>query len=155
LKGNQDPIDLSGLITQIIPGKRWKVYYPRRIIWRKWSEIVGDAVAQVSRPLYFKDMDTLVVGVKDSLWMQQLSYERSIILKKINNILPDYSHLKEIYFTIKNIPSSKSYKNKSRKNSKKISLDNSELEALEKISDKELRYSFKQLLINIKKGPAN
>jgi len=160
MKENKKPTELSGLFGQIVPGKRWRIYYPRKVIWKKWPEIVGEAVAKVSWPLYFRDINGLVVGVKDNLWMQQLSYERVMILKKINELLPEHSKLKEIYFKIEDISFLQIKDNKSKKKDKPrlltATFNKYEIESLNKIKDQELKASFQRLLKNIKeKGPEN
>ena len=54
---------------------RWK-------LWARWGEIVGPSIANVCEPVALKD-GTLFIWVKSSVWMQQLSFMKDALQKKI------------------------------------------------------------------------
>jgi len=62
----------------------------------KWSEIVGDSIADVSQAVRFDD-DTLLVSVPDAVWRQELLMQTDNILKKIH-ALPGGRAVKRIHF---------------------------------------------------------
>jgi hypothetical protein len=95
---NRDIKPASSIFPGAVPGRRWKIFFPRRIIWQKWEEIVGEVVSKNAWPWYFRDVDCLVVAVSDNIWMQQLTYQKTFILEKLNEDLPQGSKLKDLRF---------------------------------------------------------
>ena len=93
----------SSIFSGIVPGKKWKIFLPRRIIWQKWQDVVGDAVSRQACPWYFSGLDCLVVAVSDNIWMQQLTFQASIILDGLNRHLPSGSKLKEVRFRLADV----------------------------------------------------
>lgn len=51
-----------------------------------WSEIVGESIAQRTRPECIRN-GQLVVRVVDSTWAQELSFRREAILKRLQRFL--------------------------------------------------------------------
>lgn len=51
-----------------------------------WNSVVGEAVANNSKPAEFKGK-ILVVHVSSSVWMHELQYYKQDMIKKINKIL--------------------------------------------------------------------
>lgn len=51
----------------------------------------------------FKERDVLVLAVSDSVWMQQLSLQKLMLLEAINRVLPPESMVRDLHFTMKNI----------------------------------------------------
>lgn len=88
----------SSIFPDVVPGKKWKIFLPRRIIWQKWEEIVGEAVSGNAWPWYFRDLDCLIVAVSDNIWMQQLTYQKALILESLNRHLPAGSKLRDLRF---------------------------------------------------------
>lgn len=97
---NSGIVPSSSIFPGVVPGKKWKVFLPRRIIWQKWQEVVGDAVSRQAWPWYFRDMDCLVVAVSDNIWMQQLTFQGMVILQGLNKFLPATSRLSDIKFSL-------------------------------------------------------
>ncbi len=68
--------------------------------WRivnAWPEIVGEKVAEVTRPIRYED-STLIVSVPDAGWRQELHLQIDTILDKIHE-LPGGKVVKKIRFT--------------------------------------------------------
>jgi len=99
----RDTEQASSIFQNIVPGKKWKVFLPRRVIWQKWEEIAGEALSRNAWPWYFRDMDCLVIAVPDNIWMQQLSYQKDVILERINQHLPTGSRLGNLRFQLGDI----------------------------------------------------
>ena len=55
-------------------------------IWRVWKEVVGQTYAENSRPSKIRNKQ-LTVSVSDSIWLQEMTYYKEIILEKLNQRL--------------------------------------------------------------------
>lgn len=55
-------------------------------VWNLWNSVVGDVVAENTRPAAFKGR-LLLVHVVSSTWMHQLQFLKTDILRKINDAL--------------------------------------------------------------------
>ena len=55
-------------------------------VWSLWNSVVGDVVAENTRPAAFKGR-LLLVHVVSSTWMYQLQFLKTDILRKINDAL--------------------------------------------------------------------
>jgi predicted nucleic acid-binding Zn ribbon protein len=62
-----------------------------------WPDCVGDCAARVSEALKLRS-GTLIVWVRDPLWMQQLSLLKYELLKKYRESFPKLE-IRDIYFT--------------------------------------------------------
>jgi len=154
-----NPIDSSKTVFEsIVSGRRWHVYFPRRIIWQRWEEIVGKPVASSAYPWHFKELHCLVIAVSDSIWMQQLSYESVSLLEKINSLLPGHARLSHLRFVVTDVDSVKrntkwlaanrrmKRKNRYAKGVTARDLNEKELGLLESLDDPELRQHFENIL---------
>lgn len=70
---------------------RWK-------LWMQWSEIVGETIAQNSEPISYYN-GTLYLHVKNSTWMQQMTFMSENIKNAINQKFKK-GYVKEIRFTL-------------------------------------------------------
>jgi hypothetical protein len=55
-------------------------------IWRSWPDIIGSRLAEMARPLG-RRRDALIIGVEDSLVMQELTYFSEEIRERIGEFL--------------------------------------------------------------------
>lgn len=55
-------------------------------IWRVWKEVVGETYAENSQPSRIRKKE-LTITVTDSIWLQELTFSKEIILEKINRKL--------------------------------------------------------------------
>jgi len=60
--------------------------YQLQQVFSQWNEIVGDAIDKATLGLSFQD-GRLEIQVGSSVWYQELSYQRSEILTKVNTWL--------------------------------------------------------------------
>jgi len=68
--------------------------------WRivnAWPDIVGEKVAEVTRPIRYEE-NTLIVSVPDAGWRQELHLQIDMILDKIHEV-PGGKVVKNIRFT--------------------------------------------------------
>ncbi len=55
-------------------------------LWKKWEDVIGPEMAQMARPLK-RQKNTLIIGVEDSIIMQELYFYSEEILKRIEDFL--------------------------------------------------------------------
>ena len=130
---------IKQLLEQIIPREsEWKIY-----LLKHWDVIVGDLSAHMFLEKIYQD-ESLIVGVYDSSWMQELYFLSSILIQKINEQLGK-PYIKTIRF--KYIPQKRrlSIVNKSitAKNIAPMQLTMQEYKMLEIITDPHLKEALK------------
>lgn len=111
-----------------------------------WNSIIGGLKTKVK--LEKIQDDTLILGVYDSSWMQELYLLSNVIIKTINSKL-DQPRIKHIRFKRaewKN-ENKEQIKEIKKAHSKKIELSSRELFALKKIRDPQLSEALKNFLI--------
>jgi predicted nucleic acid-binding Zn ribbon protein len=64
-----------------------------------WPEIMGPAISQRSRPEYIRNK-TLYIKVSDSGWAQELSFQKNVILTRLQRFLEKDTVVKEIRFFV-------------------------------------------------------
>ena len=67
-----------------------------------WKDIVGEDIAQRTRPECFRN-GALVVRVKDSSWAQELSFQKEVILKKLRNFISSDLKVDDVQFYVGDI----------------------------------------------------
>ncbi|MCG0275088.1 MAG: DUF721 domain-containing protein [Thermosediminibacteraceae bacterium] len=68
------------------------------MIFVYYEEIVGEKLARVSKPIFFRG-DTLFIGVESPVWAHQLLFFKTEILEKINSFL-SFPLVKDIRFQV-------------------------------------------------------
>lgn len=132
---------LGNIVHTLLPQQEaWKVY-----LIQNWSTITGD----LSDKMCIIDIQktTLVIGVYEASWLQELYFLSSLLLTKINQHL-DKPRLNTLRFKAVGRKKKKKFtKPIIIEQNKKITLTNREKDALERISDTQLRTALKQFLI--------
>jgi len=64
-----------------------------------WKEIVGDDVAERSRPECFRN-GALVVRVSTSTWAQELSFQKEAILKRLRKFVDADTVVEDVQFYV-------------------------------------------------------
>ncbi len=100
---SSSPVQIGSLLDGLATRYRWQKRLSRNTIWQQWPEIAGEAIAKHSWPMKFKERDVLVLAVSDSVWMQQLSLQKLMLLEAINRTLPPESMVRDLHFTMENI----------------------------------------------------
>lgn len=71
---------------------RWK-------LWAQWKDIVGENMAEGCEPVSLQ-FGHLQIWVKNSVWMQQLTFFKGEILKRIHDKYPHLDNIQKITFTL-------------------------------------------------------
>jgi len=76
----------SEIIPDIIDKKGGREKFALIRLWKNWEKVLGKELAQLARPIGTKEK-TVIIGVEDSILMQELTFYAPDILKKINQFL--------------------------------------------------------------------
>lgn len=77
---------LERVFNQLEKQVNWQKHHQFRQVLQHWSGVVGAAVSSHTRP-YSIQRGTLNIATANSVWAQNLSFERLRILQKLNQIL--------------------------------------------------------------------
>ena len=89
---------MSELLNSLIQKKGWKKQISRNRVFLLWDRIVGEDIAVHAQPFVVRGK-TLWLNVSDSVWMQQLQFQKMTILERIKQVLPG-SSITDIRFQI-------------------------------------------------------
>jgi predicted nucleic acid-binding Zn ribbon protein len=90
---------ISKVITRIKSTQAgWQKHYQFQQISEQWSEIVGEMVAQQTRPTGIYDR-ILKVAVSTPQWSQALAFQRIKLLEKLQGILKNPQAIVDIHFS--------------------------------------------------------
>lgn len=124
----------------------WKIQ-----LLQNWPSIIGKLHSKVRLEKINKD--SLVLGVYDSCWLQELYLLSPILLRKINQKLENKSFkrlsFRQVY--IKKSKTKEAFK-KQETTSEKTTLTRKEQKTLEKIKDPDLKDSLKSFLLRCRRG---
>lgn len=94
------PSNVTGIVKDIALRYGWGARLSRGMVWDVWEEIVGPQVSIHAWPERFTERDILVVVVSDSVWMQQLCFQRQLFIDGLNARLPSGTEIKDIRFVL-------------------------------------------------------
>ena len=94
------PSKVTGIVEDLAIRYGWVARLSRGRIWDVWEEIVGPQVSIHAWPERFSERDILVVVVSDSVWMQQLCFQRQLFIDGLNARLPSGTEIKDIRFVL-------------------------------------------------------
>ena len=94
------PFNVAGIVRELALRYGWGGRLSRGMIWDVWEEIVGPQVAIHAWPERFSERDILVVVVTDSVWMQQLCFQKQLVIDGLNTRLPSGAKIKDIRFIL-------------------------------------------------------
>jgi hypothetical protein len=83
---SNNPTDLGSLLASVLTQKDWQRRLRLHQLFLFWDEVVGREIARHAQPQVIKG-DVLWLAVTDSIWMQQLQFERHHILELLNTRL--------------------------------------------------------------------
>jgi len=78
--------DLGSLLATVLQKKNWQRRLGLHQVFLFWDQVVGAEVAAHAQPDVIKG-DVLWLKVSDSIWMQQLQFEKQHILDRLNKRL--------------------------------------------------------------------
>jgi Uncharacterized protein conserved in bacteria len=85
--GGQSRLTAVGTALPVVfAGKQWDMQWRLFCLSREWAEIVGDNVARLTAPAFFRK-GTLWIFVQDSTWMHDLQYVKADLIARINRHL--------------------------------------------------------------------
>ncbi len=85
------PSDLGSLLASVLKQKDWQRRLRLHQVFLFWDEVVGSEIARHAQPQVIKG-DVLWLTVSDSIWMQQLQFERYHLLELLNARLGEGGH---------------------------------------------------------------
>lgn len=77
------PSDLGSLISSVLKQKDWLRRLRLHQVFVFWDEVVGKEIARHAQPQVIKG-SVLSLAVSDSVWLQQLQFERYHLLELLN-----------------------------------------------------------------------
>ena len=144
------PEDISRLLTSVFEKKKWRSKLELHRVFEFWDRTVGKEIAAVAQPSLFRG-HVLWVKVKDSIWMQQLHFQKMLLLEKINNQLSG-EKLSDIHFQLDS--SLSALPETDSKKSKPVFPDKREEQEFDQLisflENDELRASLKSLWVKMK-----
>lgn len=78
---------LNHILGEVENQPEWQGPQQFQLLLNVWSQVVGAAMAQQTRPSSIS-RDVLYVAASSSVWVQELKFKRRSILKKLNAQLP-------------------------------------------------------------------
>lgn len=106
------------------------------ILWKNWNKILGEPVSNMAKPLGVRK-NKLIIGVEDSILMQELVFYQEDILNKINHFLGNQIFDKIIFKLLEEkAPLDKIFQNKEIKKDTRIQLPEKIGSLLDKIPNK-------------------
>ena len=87
---------VSNLLADIFRKRNWKSRIKMHAVFDFWNEAVGREIAEKTRPHLIRGK-VLWVNVSDSVWMQQLHFQKMMLLEQINKRL-DKEKIEDIRF---------------------------------------------------------
>ena len=150
---NQDkhkPEEISRLLSSVFENRKWRSKLELHRVFEFWDRTVGKEIAAVAQPSLFRGQ-VLWVKVKDSIWMQQLHFQKMLLLEKINKQFSG-EKLSDIHFQLDSslpaLPEPES------KESKPVFLDKRKEQEFDQLisflENDELRASLKSLWVKMK-----
>jgi len=93
------PKDVGSILKRVLKTHGLEKKLARYEFILQWKEIVGAEIAKRAKPEYLRG-DTLIVLVESSIWAQELSFQKDIILRRLKRF-SDFEGLNDIHFKIK------------------------------------------------------
>jgi predicted nucleic acid-binding Zn ribbon protein len=90
---------LAAVLTTMAADRKWTKALNRHRLFEFWGEAVGREVAAHARPQVIRGA-VLQVEVTDSVWMQQLQFQKGLLLEALNRRLGEEG-LADIRFVLK------------------------------------------------------
>ncbi len=79
--------DIGSLLRDVLKKRQWSRRLGLHAVFQFWNEVVGRDIASRAQPSVIRGT-VLWVCVSDSVWMQQLHLQKTLLLERINKRLP-------------------------------------------------------------------
>ena len=93
------PVPVQGVLMSTLQRYGLAEGFARYQFVTRWSEIVGSEIAKRAQPERLRG-DTLVVRVCNSAWAQELSFQKQVILKRLQRFVDSDDSVKDIAFYV-------------------------------------------------------
>ena len=93
------PVPVQGVLMGALQRYGLAEGFSRYQFVTRWNEIVGREIAKRAWPERLRG-DTLVVRVCNSAWAQELSFQKEVILKRLQRFVDDEKSVKDIAFYV-------------------------------------------------------
>ncbi|MDX2434093.1 MAG: DUF721 domain-containing protein [Desulfobacterales bacterium] len=80
------PVEISRLLSTVFENRKWSSKLELHRVFEFWNKTVGKEIAAVAQPYLIRG-HVLWVKVRDSIWMQQLHFQKMLLLENINKQL--------------------------------------------------------------------
>ncbi len=80
------PVKIEGALKSLLQSLGLEKRIKQAKVVEIWAEVVGDQIASATRVLGVGN-GTVVIAVKDSIWRQQLVFEKPEIVRRLNEAL--------------------------------------------------------------------
>ena len=87
-KYNKEFTPVGGLIEDILSSIRPESDKKMMGIWKVWARAVGEKISSQAQPEAFKG-GLLIVKVAGSVWAQQLQFQKTDLIQKLNSALEE------------------------------------------------------------------
>ena len=94
----QKPVEISQLLSTVFENRKWRSKLELHSVFEFWNKTVGKEIAAVAQPSLIRG-HVLWVKVRDSIWMQQLHFQKLLLLENINGQL-DNEKFSDIHFQL-------------------------------------------------------
>lgn len=156
-KPSREPIRLNAVIGSAFPGLGLGSLLMEHEIKKNWQRVIGDSLSQKTSPTRLRNK-TLYVTVSSSAWMNELSFHKREILKKIGEIIGKDAVTEIIFKPGSGVPMrsmGRAEKNSAKSECPKRELTQGEKLFIEKVTsvikDPELRKALKKAMENLKR----
>jgi predicted nucleic acid-binding Zn ribbon protein len=82
-----NPVAMNQLLAAFFDNKKWRNRLELHAVFEFWDATVGEEIADIAQPSLIRG-SVLWLKVADSVWMQQLHMQKTLLLEKINQQLP-------------------------------------------------------------------
>lgn len=93
------PVPVHGVLMSALQRYGLAEGFTRYQFVSRWSEIVGSEIARRAQPECLRN-GTLVVRVCNSAWAQELSFQKQVILKRLQRFVDAEPGVKDISFYV-------------------------------------------------------
>lgn len=97
-KNSNDFVHIGSLINDLLISEKIEINQDILMVYKFWSDIVGDFIADNSAPVSFKK-NLLAVHVESSSWLHEFQFLKKDIIKKINTAV-NKDLIKDIKFIV-------------------------------------------------------
>lgn len=92
-------VRIDALLGEMFETRNWRQNLARNRIFEFWNEAVGNDIAAHAQPKLLRGK-VLWVDVTDSIWMQQLYFQKEHLREVLNDRIPGEEEIDDIRFNL-------------------------------------------------------